>query len=835
MSIETDAPPAGLARGRLRIFVGAAPGVGKTYAMLVEGHHRRAQGTDVAVAFVETHGRRPIAEMTEGLEVVPRRSTTYRGMRCAEMDLNAVLARHPQVALVDELAHTNVPGCGNAKRWQDVEELLAAGIDVITTLNVQHLESLNDTVEQITGVVQRERLPDAVARRADQIELVDLSVEALRRRLAHGDVYPTDRIEAALTHYFRPGNLAALRELALLWVADRVEEGLQQYRAEHGIGALWEARERIVIGLAGDVGGETIIRRAARIAARTPGCDLTAVHVTECSGLLGADPALLARQRTLVESLGGRYQQVVGNDIADDLLSAARAQNATQIVLGVSRRGRCARLLAGEDVTAKVIRLCGPINVHIVTHEGAARPPRLAWPRIARGLGPHPRWYAIILGAVLLPVLAVALTRPGGPTGPAPPFVAGLAAVLGAFLVVGAVAGLAFEGATDRARQAVAESTQASILSILAADVLRGQGSPAALLEQLREAFGLDAVSVLERRRRNGEPTPEWYVAASAGPDPPERPEDADVAVPARAGVVVAGRGRRLSVGELRILTAYVAHVAALLAERTDSEAAASALEQALATAVPTLRAALGSAQAELTEQAEPAGPVEPTEPVEPAPPGEPGNGGPGAARASLDEAVRLLSDLDDLYRLETGALDSHLRPLDLGELADAVRSQACAQQPAPGWTLPEPPPLVIADRWMLTRALGGLLADAVRRGPPDRPVAVTAAKANGQVQIRIVDHRREDEEPSAWNASCAPEALGALEAAATSDAPESTGDTGLTDVAADTAFRLAQGLAEATGGTLRLERTAGGGRTAVVTLPAARRPAATVAAAGPS
>ncbi|MFG2041880.1 universal stress protein [Dactylosporangium sp. NPDC048998] len=819
--METDAPPAGRARGRLRIFVGAAPGVGKTYAMLVEGHHRRAQGTDVVVGFVETHGRRPIAEMAEGLEVVPRRSTVYRGMRCAEMDLNTVLARHPQVALVDELAHTNVPGCGNAKRWQDVEELLAAGIDVITTLNVQHLESLNDTVEQITGVVQRERLPDAVARRADQIELVDLSVEALRRRLAHGDVYPSDRIEAALTHYFRPGNLAALRELALLWVADRVEEGLQQYRTEHGIGALWEARERIVIGLAGGVGGETIIRRAARIAARTPGCDLTAVHVTECSGLVGADPALLARQRTLVESLGGRYQQVVGNDVADALLAAAQAQNATQIVLGVSRRGRCARLLAGEDVAAKVIRLCGPINVHIVTHEGAAGPPRLAWPRIARGLGPHPRWYALILLAVLLPVLAVAL----GPAGPAAPLVTGLAAVLGALLVVGAVAGLAFEAATDRARQAAAESTQASILSILAADVLRGQGSPAALLEQLREAFGLDAVSMLEHRHRNGEPAPEWHVAASAGPDPPERPDDADVAVPARAGVVVAGRGRRLSVGELRILTAYVAHVAALLAERTDTQDAASALEQALAAAVPTLRAALGgSAQAELPELPELA------EPAHPARAAEPGGTGPGAARASLDEAVRLLTDLDDLRRLEAGTLDSRLRPLDLAELADeladAVRSQAGVRC-APGWTLPEPPPLVIADRWMLTRALAGLIADAVRHGPPDRPVAVAAAEANGQVQIRIVDHRREDEEPP--DASCAPEAPDG--AAAAPEAPEAADGAGLADVAADTAYRLAQGLTEATGGTLRLEQSPGGGRTAVVTLPAACRPAAAVAA----
>jgi two-component system sensor histidine kinase KdpD len=210
-----------MARGRLRVYLGAAPGVGKTYAMLTEGQRRRARGTDVVAALVETHGRRLIAALAEGLELVPRRTMSYRGASFTEMDTDAVLARRPQVALVDELAHTNVPGCRNAKRWQDVDELLDAGIDVITTLNIQHLESLNDVTEQITGVTQHETVPDEVVRRAEQIELVDMTPEALRRRMAHGNVYPPDRIDAALTHYFRPGNLTALRELALLWLADR--------------------------------------------------------------------------------------------------------------------------------------------------------------------------------------------------------------------------------------------------------------------------------------------------------------------------------------------------------------------------------------------------------------------------------------------------------------------------------------------------------------------------------------------------------------------------------------------------------------------------------------
>src|ERR1039457_3520046 len=339
---------AAVARGRLRVYLGAAPGVGKTYAMLAEGQRRRARGTDVVVALVEAHGRRLTAAMAEGLELVPRRTMSYRGAAFTEMDLDAVLARRPQVALVDELAHTNVPGCRNPKRWQDVDELLDAGIDVITTLNIQHLESLSDVTKQVTGVEQHETLPDEIARRADQIELVDMTPEALRRRMVHGNVYPPDRIEAALTHYFRPGNLTALRELALLWVADRVEEGLQRSRASHGIAAPWETRERIVVGIAGEKDDEAVIRRAARIAARTPGSDLLAVHVKCDDGLAVGRAATLDTQRALVA------------------------------------------LLAGKSIPTRLARRAEHVDVHLVSREGAGRRrPGLAWllaaPRSRRG------------------------------------------------------------------------------------------------------------------------------------------------------------------------------------------------------------------------------------------------------------------------------------------------------------------------------------------------------------------------------------------------------------------------------------------------------------------
>src|ERR687898_3452591 len=226
--------------------------------------------------------------MLEGLELVPRRIIDYRGAAFEEMDLDAVLARRPDVALVDELAHTNVPGSRHPKRWEDVEVLLDAGIDVVSTVNIQHLESINDVVERITGVKQRETLPDQIVRAADQIELVDMTPEALRRRLAHGNIYAPEKIDAALANYFRPGNLAALRELALLWVADRVDDALEDYREHHGITEPWETRERVVVAITGAPGADSLVRRAARIAQRAHG-GMLGVHIRSEDGLIDSE------------------------------------------------------------------------------------------------------------------------------------------------------------------------------------------------------------------------------------------------------------------------------------------------------------------------------------------------------------------------------------------------------------------------------------------------------------------------------------------------------------------------------------------------------------------
>src|SRR5579859_6117731 len=351
-------------RGQLRIYLGAAPGVGKTFAMLNEGWRRKERGTDVVVAYVETHGRALTGAQVRDLEVIPRRSIEYRDQRFEEMDVDAVLARKPAVALVDELAHTNIPGSRNAKRWQDVNELLDARIDVISTVNIQHLESLNDVVQGITGVVQRETIPDAVVRSADQVELVDMAPEALRRRMAHGNIYGADKVDAALGNYFRIGNLSALRELALLWVADKVDEGLHEYRERHGIAAPWETRERVVVALTGAPHGERLIRRAARMAARTR-AELVGVHIRSADGLARPPGPLLERHQALVAELGGRYEETTGSDIAQALVDFARAENATQLVLGASRRSRVAELLHGSVIN-QVIRAAG-IDVHVIS------------------------------------------------------------------------------------------------------------------------------------------------------------------------------------------------------------------------------------------------------------------------------------------------------------------------------------------------------------------------------------------------------------------------------------------------------------------------------------
>ncbi|MCG6493658.1 sensor histidine kinase KdpD [Kitasatospora sp. A2-31] len=854
-----------MGRGRLRIYLGAAPGVGKTYAMLAEAHRRLQRGTDVVVAFVEDHGRRYTAELVAGLEVVPRRELTHRGAVFTEMDPDAVLARRPQVALVDELAHTNVPGCRNDKRWQDVEELLAAGIDVISTVNIQHLESLGDVVEGITGVRQRETVPDEVVRRADQIELVDMSPEALRRRLAHGNVYAPEKIDAALANYFRPGNLTALRELALLWTADRVDEYLQKYRAEQGIKGTWQARERIVVGLTGGPEGATLIRRAARIAARGSGGELLAVHISRSDGLAGSGSGssrALIEQRALVENLGGSFHAVLGDDPAAGLLDFARGVNATQIVLGTSRRPAW-QYIYGPGVGTTVTRASGDIDVHIVTHEQAAKglgrlPIRrvtdlgrtrtvagwaigLAGPPLLALLLTHVEGLGLTTDMLLFLSLTVCAALVGGLFPAIASALVGSSALnyyfappihtftidepqnimaVAIFTAVGIAVASVVDLAARRTHQAARSQTEAQTLSALAGTVLRGaqsgDGVLTALLEQVRETFQQDSAALLERP----DPLGPWQQVAAAGPHPPLRPEAADVDVPVGDSLALALRGRVLPAEDRRLLSAFASQAAVLLEHRRLAEEAAAARRAAegnrirtallaavshdLRTPLAGIKASVSSLRSEDVEWDE-ADEAELLAGIE----------------AGADRLDHLINNLLDMSRLQTGTVTPLIQETDLDEVVPP--SLGGVPPEAVRIDVPETLPMVRVDAGLLERSLANLVENAVKYSPPGAKVLVKAdalvpADGPARVELRIVDRGPGVPEEAKERIFAPFQRYG--------DAPRGAG-VGL-------GLAVARGFVEAMNGTVSAEDTPGGGLTMVVTLPAVGRPPERAAPAAP-
>ena len=363
-----DGPDIVEAAGHFRIYLGAAAGVGKTVAMLDEAHRRRQRGADVVIGIVESHSRAVTEARMAGLEVVPLRAVEYRGATFQEMDLDTVLRRHPKVALVDELAHTNVPGSSrHDKRWQDVLELLEAGVDVITTVNIQHLESIADAVERITDAEVRERVPDWVVRRADQIELVDSSPEQLRRRMLHGNIYAPDKVPQALTHFFRADNLTALRELALRFLADETEEELLGHLLRSQTDALWETAERIMAGVTTAPGTDAIVRRASRMAARIK-ADRHVVHVNSADSTQHADTGRLDQLRQVVSDVGAIWHEIDADDPVEALIGFARHQQITQIVIGSSQRSRWQEVMGGGSVVKRISRRAAEagVDVHII-------------------------------------------------------------------------------------------------------------------------------------------------------------------------------------------------------------------------------------------------------------------------------------------------------------------------------------------------------------------------------------------------------------------------------------------------------------------------------------
>ena len=840
-----------MTNGALRVYLGAAPGVGKTYRMLEEGHRRRARGTDVVVGYVETHGRPFTAAMLEDLEVVPRREIIYRGSTFTEMDIDAVLARKPDVVLVDEMAHTNIPGSRNAKRWQDIQELLDAGITVISTLNVQHLESINDVVQQITGAAQQETVPDEIVRRAEQIELVDMAPEALRRRMAHGNIYKPDKVDAALGNYFRVGNLTALRELALLWLADKVDDQLDRYRAEHNISATWEARERVVVALTGGPEGDTLIRRGARVAARTKGADLLAVHVSRSDGLSAGSPANLVRQRSLVESLGGTYHQVVGTDITDALLDFARGVNASQLVLGASRRGRVAHLLS-PGVGFTTAARSGPIDVHLVTHEEIGRGRSIDAPRSA--LTERRRIAGFALAALGLPILTyvLALLRSElslpsdillylgwvvvvalvGGLWPAllavavgtlllnyyftPPIhqftIAEHENVLAliVFLAVAVAVSITVDRAARRTREAAVARAEAETLSTLAGSVVRGSRVLPALLDQLREAYGFTGVTLLERRPDvPGGPDiyrkPEaWLVAAAVGDQPSQCPEQGDAEIPVDDQYSLVLRGHPLAAANRRVVEAFGAQAAVAHRQERLTEQAATVttlsevdkLRTALLSAVShDLRTPLASAKAAvdgLRSRDVDFSLADRAELLT-------------TAAESLDRLTRLVENLLDMSRLQAGALGMHPQPMTMD---DAVARALDDLGPAGRDVtirIPDDAPEVNADPVLIERILVNLLTNALRYSPAGRPPMISISDHADHVETRVVDYGP-GIPVNDWDAVFLPfQRLG-----------DRDNDTGV-----GLGLALSRGLAEAMGGTLDPDITPGGGLTMTLRLPA--------------
>ncbi|MGT2435502.1 DUF4118 domain-containing protein [Bradyrhizobium betae] len=403
------------ASGKLKIFVGAAPGVGKTYEMLQSAHAKRKAGIDVVVGFVETHGRAETEALVRGLEVIPRKKLDYRGQIVEEMDLDAVIARRPKIALVDELAHTNAAGSRHPKRYLDVEELLSHGIDVYTAVNIQHIESLNDVVAQITHVRVRETVPDSVFDRADAIELIDLTPDDLIQRLKEGKVYVSRQAERALEHYFSPGNLTALRELALRRTAERVDEQLLTHMQANAIAGPWAAGERILICVSEDPRAASLVRYTKRLADRLH-APFTAISIETRRSLQLSDEQRdrLADTLRLAEALGGEALTIpaVGRRIADDVINFAQGNNVTQIVIGKSTRSRWFEMTRGS-VVHDLVRRAGHISVHVVPgDELAGEPPKTAVQTAVRSEPFDPRPYLKAVGITALGLVAAELIKP---------------------------------------------------------------------------------------------------------------------------------------------------------------------------------------------------------------------------------------------------------------------------------------------------------------------------------------------------------------------------------------------------------------------------------------
>ncbi len=865
-------------RGTLKVYLGFAPGVGKTCAMLNEAHDLQSRGNNVLVGLVEDHGRERTKSLVDGLPVLPRKEFSYRGGTYTDLDVEAAIAANPDTILVDELAHTVVSAepalvagssaAGNAgrstggegdagsaaglnhvaepekKRWHDVYTLLDAGINVISTMNIQHLESLNDVVAAVTGTRQRETVPDQVLRDADEIELVDLTPDALRIRLARGEVYRQQQAETALNNYFKVGNLTALRELALLWLADKVEEVLETYRKTNNEQKHWPTRERVVVAVQGDAGAEAIIRRGARVTGRVAGREMIVVHVAGEDDALATDtPKRLRRLQELTDSLGGQWRVVVGDDVAETLLEFARAVNASQLVIGLG--GRISRIFGG-GLSGRIIDGSGPIDVHIVStlerekqteKKRSRNTGRFSVMRLVTGwlialLGPPLLTAAVLplnlepeyLGALLLGYLTVVVfaALAGG-------MLPALAAVVTGsllanwfftipthtftvtepesltqiifFLIIAAAVAWVVELSERRRAQATQRLGQAMVLSDLARGVVHDGDDIPQLLTRLSQTFRLRRVDL----QRYSKERKMWVTLETTDEQGISAPWAAD-GKPTHVGV---GDGLRLLVGggeltpqQFSMIEAHGARITAII-DRQEIDAmrrATAALEAgnrvgtALLTAVShDLRTPLAGIKAavsgltmddiELDEESRQLL----IETIE----------------SSTDRLETVIGNLLDMSRLNSNTVTIRNRAVDVEEVVEAV----CTELPeAAGHIkveIPEDLPPVRGDAGLVQRILSNIVINA-RKYAPDSELLIKGQGVGETVEISVIDHGPGIPDDKIDEIFMPFQRLG---------------DQNANSVGLGLGLAVAQGFAEAMDGSVRAEHTPGGGATLVLTL----------------
>lgn len=743
-------------RGELRIYAGAAAGVGTTYAMLDEGIRRRDRGADVMVGCVETHQRPNTTRQLVAL--------TGSGDGSALLDLEDVLRRRPAVVLVDELAVDNPSGSAYRHRWQEVEAIIEAGIDVITTLSVQQIDSLADPVRQIVGMVPSARVPDEFLRHAGQIELIDITPEAIRRRIAHGNVFGPDELDPQRADLFNSPAFAELRALLLFWLADRLTAGPDDPR---------EARERVVVAVTDGPGGEIVIRRAARLAQRSR-ARLVGVHVRR-PGDVGLSAQLAAR-RALVGDVGGRYHELEGADVAATLVAFAGTERATQLVLGTSGQGRLATIRGGSIIN-QVIRRAGRIDVHVISH-AAHSGHRIDWASTTRpSVSRRRRNAGFAIGAVWLAVLTavlvadrdtislatalslyllsvVSVTALGGRAPGVisavvapilinwyliPPYhtlrikdgenIVSLVVFVSVAIIVSGMVSLAAGWAEEARRSRDEAETLAALAGSGGIDPL------ASITEQLQQSFRLDGVSVL----RVDEGTGLYEVAAASGANPPTTPDEAMFHETIGAGVVLAASGRMLTADDHRVLRAFVGqlsraldqHRLSAVAARADALGQADALRTSMLRAVShDLRTPLAGIKAAVSSlrQRDVEWPPHVRDDFL------------AGIEDETDRLTSIVTNLLDLSRLQAGALQPMVRAISLEEVVPAALHSLGHR--ADGVELDLPPDLadVVADPALLERVVANLIANAVAWSPPDRRVRLSAHQRAGDVQVHIID-----------------------------------------------------------------------------------------------